>query len=558
MIVRLGMLIALSFASLAHGAEFTESEKSRAWFKPALVQDHDPNCKSLLTGVRAGYLQSTPLEAVVDNSLQHLNLGLRAVPKADFLSDTGNDADQNALSGIRTSNDFLSIDGRRIYLMWGYTPGCGGACEGIFLGASSAPLDSADYDQFRNRREDAAVVRSKTIALLKDGGGNYYALSSDGPVITLSRLTVDPAWVQACEIRLTAEQMTTSADKQLSRAASAMDELAQAVGDVRGDYGSCGSMQTHGRWSGMMRAAFDEALFRPWGVVGGYSPYGKGFTYDEVLNHLRRWGTTGIPQHDALHRYVVQFDRTVNVLSAFYESKFNMRQVRATSIATEVLRNAIRVGIRANDFDPFVSTDEEQLRAAILDDEPLSVIRQFDVPKTIKVTEFATEGHADDLLGTAVRRPEVVRYLLSRGVDPNGVNAFGKTALMHAAQQNQIETARILLDNGADPNANTVQPDDTCFYTLSTTNVTPLHYAVRYASADFVRLLLANGAAVYAKSNNLDSYRPGLPENPYPIDWLKFYAETAADRNPHIATTELAALYSLLKVPDDRGSGDSN
>src|SRR5206468_2812775 len=176
-----------------------------------------------------------------------------------------------------------------------------------------------------------------------------------------------------------------------------------------------------------------------------------------------------------------------------------------------------------------------ELRKAILDHEPLETIRA--IPRTVATLDGDDDERNESLLSTAVEYPEALAYLLERGANPNRANAFGKTPLMYAAQHNAFASAKLLLDHGANPSAATEQPKDTCYYSLQTTKVTALHYAVRYASTDLVSLLLDRGAAVFAKAVG---YPYGASQ--LPLDWLRRYTGTdAKERNPNIDAEKLPA-----------------
>lgn len=47
-------------------------------------------------------------------------------------------------------------------------------------------------------------------------------------------------------------------------------------------------------------------------------------------------------------------------------------------------------------------------------------------------------------------RPEITQLLINSGADLNAQDQMGQTALMWAASYNHVETARVLLENGAD------------------------------------------------------------------------------------------------------------
>lgn len=60
------------------------------------------------------------------------------------------------------------------------------------------------------------------------------------------------------------------------------------------------------------------------------------------------------------------------------------------------------------------------------------------------------EGSA---VGASVRHPETIRYLLSKGANPNLTKPGGWMPLMYASEYGNLETIQLLLDAGADINA---------------------------------------------------------------------------------------------------------
>jgi len=69
--------------------------------------------------------------------------------------------------------------------------------------------------------------------------------------------------------------------------------------------------------------------------------------------------------------------------------------------------------------------------------------------------KFAGPGNRPLHGATYLNRPEVVRFLLDRGADPNGRDNAGLTALHLAVGCGWVECARALLERGADANART-------------------------------------------------------------------------------------------------------
>ncbi|XP_041082318.1 cyclin-dependent kinase 4 inhibitor B-like [Polyodon spathula] len=77
---------------------------------------------------------------------------------------------------------------------------------------------------------------------------------------------------------------------------------------------------------------------------------------------------------------------------------------------------------------------------------------------------------------------ERVRFLLENGIDPNGVNRFGRTPIQVMMMGN-TRIAELLLLHGANPN--TVD---------SSTGLTPIHDAAREGFLDTVVMLVRNNA----------------------------------------------------------------
>ncbi|XP_043084284.1 cyclin-dependent kinase 4 inhibitor B isoform X2 [Puntigrus tetrazona] len=88
--------------------------------------------------------------------------------------------------------------------------------------------------------------------------------------------------------------------------------------------------------------------------------------------------------------------------------------------------------------------------------------------------------HAEDELtkAAATGNTSRVQFLLSNGVDANGVNKFGRTPIQVVMMGN-TPLAHLLLEHGADPNV----PDPR-------TGSTPLHDAARTGFTDTVRLFV--------------------------------------------------------------------
>jgi ankyrin repeat protein len=99
----------------------------------------------------------------------------------------------------------------------------------------------------------------------------------------------------------------------------------------------------------------------------------------------------------------------------------------------------------------------------------------------------AARGNGETPLMTAARvgNVEVVRLLLAAGADPDATETtLGQTALMRAVAENHTPVARVMLEVGAAVSAR------------STNRFTPLLFAAQQGNIDAARLLLSAGADV--------------------------------------------------------------
>ncbi len=122
-------------------------------------------------------------------------------------------------------------------------------------------------------------------------------------------------------------------------------------------------------------------------------------------------------------------------------------------------------------------------------------------PTVRALNELQFEGATPILLAAEVNNLEVIKVLVAAGADPNIPTAYGTTALMLAAGAGTdvqrarsieergmaVETARYLLDHGADVNA------------VGEFGWTPLHCAAYQGLTDVIELLVDRGAKTETK-----------------------------------------------------------
>lgn len=105
-------------------------------------------------------------------------------------------------------------------------------------------------------------------------------------------------------------------------------------------------------------------------------------------------------------------------------------------------------------------------------------------------------GHSPLILAAYSANTEAVNELLRHKPDVNYISPDG-TALMAAVVKGQVDIAKVLLANGADPNIGDAQKN------------TPLIYAAMFQNTELVKLLLASGSrkdATDARGNDALTY----------------------------------------------------
>jgi len=102
-------------------------------------------------------------------------------------------------------------------------------------------------------------------------------------------------------------------------------------------------------------------------------------------------------------------------------------------------------------------------------------------------------GDAPAFVAVSYHRPDVLKLLLDNGANPNARNEWGWTLLHHTVDPvcRSLEMTRMLLDKGANPNAKI--PQD---------NSTPFNWAVYYGLNEMIELFLAKGADLNTKDND--------------------------------------------------------
>lgn len=265
--------------------------------------------------------------------------------------------------------------------------------------------------------------------------------------------------------------------------------------------------------------------------------------HPQRVRFLEIWSNDGLWNKETYTAFVAALPRAMKVLKRHYTDHFDMdakQAEKAATIAVASLTERIFTEEGGEDeaTDLSLSQDiayqtftrpqldvsqatrlvtsgrlkqdelDRGLKYAILNHLSLDIIR-FLVEKGAR-----SDVGDESALMMAVKRPEVIRYLLKSGANPNYQNSFGKTALCYAAQYDALESARLLVEKGAQVNhtlktheaieRKAIESD----YAINPyssdadeAQMTPLMFAARYASLPLIRFLVEKGAGVRAKDS---------------------------------------------------------
>jgi len=529
------MTLAALLNNVAAATDPKNLDLSKAWFKPNATVSTDGICDDLQSDVEKYFQTSGEWSSYQFKGNKRNHLEAIKTPYQD--NDKSMEADGSDWRKFKIKNS----KGEQLFVDFQLIPGCGGACEGEAFLVSDIPFQNLDFNN-PNEKRFASTPNATSWTLYKGAKDMHYVMGMVDNHIQFYKVTSPKKWRLTCEISVTPENLKDNNDQEVSAVLNSIDKLNRAVyGLTRGSGSFCGSMRTADRWHREIEEELHQTLYRPWSmkysesVVNAIMQSSNSFgDYKRIYEHLKEWSLGGISEYQAFEKYNKQFAETTDDLSRFYSSKFGWSDDKSKRMAIDAMTHAISQGIGFYMYSPFSNAAEEKLRKAIVEHDSMDAIRK------IKVKDVNLNG----ILDIAVQYPEVLQYLLEKGANPNVINPFGKTPLMYAAQYNNLDAVEILLSHGANPNAATTWPEDTCYYTLSTSRMTALHYAVRYASPTIIKLLISHGAITFNKTEKLD----GQSESP--LDWLNRYGvATSSERNLNISDADFAELATLLQMP---------
>lgn len=541
-------ILLLAGVSLSVFAESKHPSPKVAGFLPELTEESSPICERVLADVRRWYRLGA-------KNYREYGAGTFPGMTSAFTNKKGElvwaaEAQPDLAPKYLLDGGEIVLAGKKIRLGRYTHNGCGGACERYQI---LAWTDDRSYAQAR--QDDALVQRSPPESLepefYKGEDGHYYAIALEKPfsgraAVHAYQLQADASWTRSCYIPVEPEAVTVLPELL------ALELATQAVMKEGGS--TCGSMRTRERWMADLHKAVKIAMYHPKALQefsDGRSEYVDEFgLFAKDIEGLTLWGLMDIADQELFQQLRQSIGSAKISLAAYYQQQYGWTQSESESFAKAAVEGAVSRAIRFYQYTPISTSAEQELRAAILAQEPIERLKQRSLPKT-QLNGFGTrqkrdyfdDTHGESLLNIAVGHPAALQWLLEQGGDPNWSNDFGKTPLMYAVQQNQPEAVRLLLRHGANPNAATVWPIDSCYYALSTVGATPLHYAARYASDEVIDALVAAGAETYLRTRGASPHTPEETAS----DWLLRYRAESPERD---------AMLIKLASPSEAVLGD--
>lgn len=319
-----------------------------------------------------------------------------------------------------------------------------------------------------------------------------------------------------------------------------IEALQTAYGATGDNFGCQGSIvQGYGRAQRVARMlAVVESEPDPQASNEARAARTSGLSYTPSLAH---WAQQGLWQKRQAER-IKQLSATARTaLQRYYRQQYGLKPARAAATAGYHLQRLIdvytgRVGQTSTllyatgcydrtDLDAYLASGQLPQKTCpygeYIDTSPPALLRILlhlalvnDYPQAMverliaagAVVNPPPSEHLDTRPETplmlAATRPEVIATLLKAGAEPNRQNNFGKTALMYAIAEKQIDSVRTLITAGADVNlATSPDPHNGCNQ-LKAGSRTPLMYAAWHATPAMVRLLLDHGADPAARDSN--------------------------------------------------------
>ena len=274
----------------------------------------------------------------------------------------------------------------------------------------------------------------------------------------------------------------------------------------------------------------EKVIYKPWKKTIYPNRFKK---IDTIKSLIELWGYRSIYNYKIFKQYQDSKDKALKDLEQYYIDTFNFDNKTAKEYAIYSFNDILSSHFNVNRYSLDIRA-YDKLRKYLLLNKPISdieplLIGNWQNPKELSYDNEDTEP----MIFYSLYFPKLLNYLISKGANINGINSFGKTALMYTAQYNLYESTKLLIDKKIDINKRTFHLEDSCENSITTHKLTALHYAVRYADFKLINLLLQNGANKNLKDSDENT----------PFDYINIYSK----KNKNLTKNDIEKLKILLK-----------
>jgi hypothetical protein len=302
-------------------------------------------------------------------------------------------------------------------------------------------------------------------------------------------------------------------------------ELSRFLGEIRrmqGEEGrSSGTLHSLSRHLGISSYYIEKSVVQPWDILAHGDALPRPEVVQDTESHLQSWAMESVSNYHLFENYRRGKDAAFAALRDLYRDRFGLNDELAKRYSTSSLNAVIAVSFYFYGDSPAPEADDN-LRSKLLAGAPreeISALLTDDL-----VNKRSPSGEPSFFF--ALEHPEMLEMLIGRGADLAATNAFGRTALMYAAQFNLEKSVRLLVQRSASVAAATASPDISSDLppieiAIRCDHRTALMYAAENASAAVISLLLDVGADPQAKDTCGRSVADYLAKNT---------AMTAADK----------------------------
>jgi hypothetical protein len=371
-------------------------------------------------------------------------------------------------------------------------------------------VDLTPPDVSEGQAGRSAIAQSTERLSVLRIGRSFYVLAQgdarDHAVFSLSRIRVDQEPETVCEIQALSDPAGFSLGPL---SATPVATLAGLLTRISGQpVNPRDPFDTQHQYI-LDRAAAHRALLvdRPWALGLGW-PSARAL----IMARLTAWGEISLTNRRMVRELLESIPAATATLADFYARSYGL----SSANAAEAAETAISVLIA----DPFNFVGGNALARPVvrpLEHALLHGASPGEIEHLLKMGEPIATGYTlvnhqeedwpvrthvatEPTLFYALEVPANVSVLLATGTDPNAKGNFDKTALMYAAQFDLPETARVLLDHGADVNART-NANPMIDANIVHDQRTALMYAAENGSRAMIELLLERAADPTAKDS---------------------------------------------------------